>query len=40
MTACFADTFFIPAMSGPRDITIALAGDHHFDQAGFIALLK
>jgi hypothetical protein len=33
MNAIFADTFFFIALLNPRD-------DHHFEQAGFVALLK
>jgi hypothetical protein len=49
MSTVFADSFYFIAQLNPADeahgkatafTTDALTGDHHFEQAGFIALLK
>ena len=37
MSVVFADAFVVMANEGVAD---ALTGDHHFEQAGFRALLK
>jgi hypothetical protein len=41
MSVRFADTFLFLAAMSPRDasITETLTGDHHFTQAGFVAVL-
>jgi len=39
MTRVFADSFYFLVMQD-RQITQALTGDRHFEQAGFTALLK
>jgi len=47
MRTVFADTFYFLALLSPSfvvmtkaGITEARTGDHHFEQAGFVALLK
>jgi hypothetical protein len=41
MKTVFADAFYFFAVLSPRDQDHARAtGDHHFEQAGFVALLK
>ena len=40
MTPVFADTFISFLVMREHGITEALTGDHHFEQAGFKALLK
>jgi len=38
VSAVFADTFFV--LMEDEDVKEALTADQHFEQAGFIALLK
>jgi predicted nucleic acid-binding protein len=41
MSTVFADSFYISfVVMQRRRISEALTGDHHFEQAGFAALLK
>jgi hypothetical protein len=40
MSIAFADAFYFVALLNARDQIQALTGDHHFEQAGFVALLK
>ncbi len=46
MRTVFVDAFYYLALlisfiaMGDAGVTEALTGDHHFEQAGFIALLK
>jgi hypothetical protein len=41
MTTLFADTFYFIALLSPTDAAHSKAiADHHFEQAGYTALLK
>jgi predicted nucleic acid-binding protein len=40
MTRVFADTFYSFTVMSDEGLTDALTGDHHFEQAGFAALLR
>jgi len=40
MKACFADGMYLVRGMRREGLTEALTSDHHFEQAGFVALLK